>query len=117
MAGNEISMSPEALARMGNVTRTRERARIAAIIEERATSLTDATALYAFAEELRTEGLPVKPVAQANAEEVAAVDEIVAQEEAGNALPEVHHVDDDEMALSMVENRRRRGIGLAGMQD
>lgn len=129
MAGSEISMTAEGLDRMQRVTRARERVRIAALIDQLAAAeITDthATArLYAFAEELRTEGLPVKlpsaeQVAQANQLEAERVDAEVRQQEAemGDALPEVLHLDDDTEGSALVRNmtaRRALGIGAPGM--
>lgn len=126
MAGTDITLSAEALDRMQKVTRTRERVRIARLIEERIETLacTDdnstANALIAFVEELRTEGVPVKvytptEIEAINAAEVARVNAIVADEE-GDGLPDVRHIDDEEMARSIVNNRVQRGI-TQGMRD
>lgn len=128
MAGTEITLTAGALDRLNRVTRTRERVRIAAKIDEFAAvwahSPLDIGRLYALAEELRTEGLPVKvqtpeEIAQANELEVARVDAEAAAEAEGDALPEVRHLDDEEMAVGLVRNRIARGItqALTPMQD
>lgn len=130
MAGTEITLTAEALDRMNRVTRTRERVRIAGRIDEVCAQWSApeysplVIALYGLSEELRTEGLPVKvqtteQVAQANALEIARVDAEVAAANAGDDLPEVRHLDDEEMAVGLVRNRIARGItqALAPMKD
>lgn len=116
MAGTEITMDAAALDRFSRTTRVRERARIATRVEEMAAQFNTpevkvcADAMYAFAEELRAEGVPKKavPVAELNAAEAARVDAEVAAEEEG--LPEVHHYSDEEQAVAMVNHRVRFGI-------
>lgn len=130
MAGTEISLSAEALDRMQKLTRARERARIANMIEEVASSeeLT-AGRLYALAEELRTIGVPVRIPPELNdlngeqklkgeIDDLTGGLPVIAHDPSSglDELPEEHHMSDEDMALAMVRNRGVRGI-TQGMRD
>ena len=114
MAGSDITMSAEALDRLSKMTRLRERMRIAAKIEElaasaRGNSVSDGV-LYAFAEELRMEGMTTKVMT--HAQETAEIDAQVAAEEEDDGLPAVHHLDDVEEGETMIRQMRGRNPGM-----